>query len=103
MIPAIVGICMGSSCTRQAVSLAYDVRGHGLIPVCRKHILVYRVKADGGWWQAEDEYAGLRFARRSKWRWLAQRRLLADQRALMRGRTSNAQRRLAARRDEATS
>ncbi|MGO5251681.1 hypothetical protein ACTQ2Q_10080 [Atopobiaceae bacterium LCP21S3_F11] len=80
----ITGTCDGGDCNRQAVSLGYDERISGLIPVCRRHITAYRVE-DGHLWQAEDEFAGLRFCRRSRWRWLAQRRLLKDQRAAMRG------------------
>ena len=90
----IVGTCDAGDCDRWAVSLAYGLRTVRLVPVCRRHIDAYRVTADGGWWQAEDEFAGLRFARRSKFRWLAQWRILCDQRAAMRGRESRAQRRL---------
>lgn len=85
------GTCDGGDCDRRAVTFAYDEGIAGLIPVCRRHILVYRVS--NGLWQAEDECAGLRFARRSRWRWLAQRRILSDQRAAMAGRESSAQRR----------
>lgn len=90
--------CDGGDCDRTSVSLAYDEKLHGLIPVCRRHILVYKVHPtrnarDKGRtvWQAEDEYAGLRFARRSRWRWLAQRRILRDQREALDGRESRAQ------------
>src|SRR5699024_5349821 len=99
-IPAIVGTCDGGDCERRAVSLAWNSAGYaegrdGLIPVCRRHILVYRIGKGGtGPWQAEDEFAELQFARRSRWRWLAQRRILQDQRAAMHGRESRAQRRL---------
>jgi len=99
MLPVPRGTCDGGDCDRRAVSFAYDEHVHGLIPVCRRHILVYRVhptrKArDAGrtMWQAEDEYAELRFARRASWRWLAQRRILRDQRAAVAGRESRAQR-----------
>lgn len=92
MNPEIVGTCDGGGCDRKAVSLAWDL---GLIPVCRRHILVYPVDTKGeNLWQAEDEFAELRFARRSRFRWLAQRRILHDQRAAMRGRESRGQRRL---------
>jgi hypothetical protein len=88
----ITGTCDGGDCERRAVSLAYDEKLHGVIPVCRRHICVYRVS--NGLWLAEDEFAELRFARRSKFRWLAQLRILSDQRAAMRGRVSRAQQRL---------
>jgi hypothetical protein len=65
-----------------------------LIPVCRRHILVYHPGvANGLIWQAEDEYMELQWARRSRWRWLAQRRILHDQRAAAKGRVTRAQRR----------
>lgn len=89
--PRIVGTCDGGDCNRRAVSLAFDPHVD-LIPVCRRHITVYRV-CDGRWWQAEDEYADLRFCRRSRWMWLAQRRILHDQRVAGRGKISRAQRR----------
>jgi hypothetical protein len=92
----IFGTCDGGDCDRLAVSLAYHPT-EGLIPVCRRHITAYRVLR-GSRWQAEDEYAELQFCRRSRWRWLAQRRLLRDQRIARSGRTSRAQRRLATRR-----
>lgn len=92
MDPRIFGTCDGGDCARYAVSLAYDDRLDMLLPVCVRHITTYRVLG-GRLWQAEDEYAGLRFARRSRFRWLAQRRLLADQRAAVAGRESRAQRR----------
>ena len=101
-----LGTCDGGGCDRRAVSFAYDERLAGLIPVCRRHIEVYKVhptrKArDQGRtvWQAEDEYAGLRFARRSRWRWLAQWRILLDQRAAVAGRESRAQRKRRERAD----
>lgn len=81
--------CDGGDCDRRAVSLAFDERIGGLIPVCRRHIMVYRVSV--GLWQAEDEWAELQFARRSRWKWLAQWRILSDQRAAMHGRVSRAQ------------
>lgn len=93
---AITGTCDGGNCNRAAVSLAYDEKVSGLIPVCLHHIQVYRV-ARLSVWQAEDEFAGLRFCRRSRFRLLAQWRILSDQRAAMRGRVSRAQRRLIAR------
>ena len=40
---------------------------------------------------ARAEVKRLRFCRRARWRWLAQRRILADQRAVMAGRMSRAQ------------
>jgi hypothetical protein len=100
-LPIPHGQCAHGDCTRRAVSFAFDVEA--LIPVCRRHILVYRVHptradrdAGRSVWQAEDEYAELRFARRSRWRWLAQRRILRDQRTALAGKTSRAQRRRAA-------
>lgn len=94
----IIGTCDGGYCERRAVSLAYCERLSALIPVCRRHILVYRVSNQ--LWQAEDEFAGLRFARRAR-KWVtAQRRILRDQRAAMRGRESRAQRRLREKADE---
>ena len=79
-------------CGRRADSLRFDERLGRLIPVCWRHITVYRIGKGGtGLWQAEDEFAGLRFCRRSRWRWLAQRRILADQRAATSGRVSRAQ------------
>lgn len=90
--------CDWGDCDRATVSLRYDDKLDALLAVCRRHIMVYKV-CDGRWWQAEDEYCELRFARRSRWRWLAQRRLLSDQRAALRGRESRAQRRLAERAD----
>lgn len=98
MLPVASGTCDGGDCDRWAVTFAYCSTGYavgrdGLIPVCRRHILAYRIGKGGtGPWQAEDEYAELRFARRSKWRWLAQRRILSDQRAALAGRESRAQR-----------
>lgn len=91
MLPIPHGECDGGGCDRRAVSFAYDEGLSALIPVCRRHITVYRV-ARGRLWQAEDEYAELRFARRSRWRWLAQWRILLDQRAAVAGRESRAQR-----------
>lgn len=89
----IVGTCDGGDCDRRAVSLAFDERAGCLIPVCLAHILVYRVRVRN-LWQAEDEFAGLRFARRSRFRIIAQWRILQDQRAAMRGHESRAQRRM---------
>ena len=40
--PRIVGTCDGGDCNRRAVSLAFDPHVD-LIPVCRRHITVYRV------------------------------------------------------------
>lgn len=97
MLPIPTGKCDGNAdtffraCDRQAVSFAYNDKVHGLISVCRRHILVYRV-LDNTLWQAEDEYAELRRCRRSKWRWLAQRRILRDQRLARRGIETRAQR-----------
>ena len=102
----IVSTCDWGDCDRRADSLRFDERLGGLIPVCWRHITAYRIGKGGtGLWQAEDEFAGLRFCRRSRWRWLAQRRILADQRAAMSGRVSRAQVALAAVRahDEAVS
>ena len=82
--------CDGGGCNRRAVSLAFDPAAV-YIPVCRRHITVYRV-VNNSLWQAEDEFAGLRFCRRARWRWLAQWRLLIDQRAAVAGRESRAQR-----------
>ena len=88
------GTCDWGGCARRADSLRFDERLGGLIPVCWRHITVYRVRSGMfRLWQAEDEFAGLRFCRRSRWKWLAQRRILADQRAAMSGRVSRAQRR----------
>ena len=104
LLPIPEGTCDGGDCDRMAVSFAYNSDGYadgrdGLIPVCRRHILAYRVHPtrkdrDRGRtvWQAEDEYAELQFARRSRWRWLAQWRILRDQRAAVAGRESRAQR-----------
>ena len=87
--------CDWGTCERRAVSFRFDERLGALIPVCRRHITAYRIGKGGtGLWQAEDEYAGLRFCRRARWRWLAQIRILADQRAAMAGRVSRAQARL---------
>lgn len=87
------GTCDGGDCDRWAVSLAFDDRLGELIPVCRRHITVYRV-VNNTLWQAEDEFAGLRYARRSRFRWLAQRRILHDQRVAAKGRVSWGQRRV---------
>lgn len=95
---AIVGTCDGDDCDRTAVSLAFDEGTGGLIPVCLAHILVYRVRVRN-LWQAEDEFAGLRFARRSRFRIIAQWRILQDQRAAMHGHESRAQRRMGLRAD----
>lgn len=98
--PRIIGRCDGGDCNGLAVSLAYDSRLGVLIPVCWRHLCAYPVRVDGRRvWQAEDEFAGLQFCRRSRFRWLAQLRLLADQCAAMAGRESRAQRRLRARRE----
>ena len=98
MLPVASGTCDGGDCDRRAVTFAYCSTGYaqgrdGLIPVCRRHLPVYRMgRGRSGPWQAEDEFAGLRFCRRSRWRWLAQWRILLDQRAAVAGRESRAQR-----------
>lgn len=98
MLPVPSGTCDVVDCDRRAVSFAYTSDGYadgrdGLIPVCWRHILVYRIGRNGtGLWQAEDEFAELRFARRSRWRWLAQWRILLDQHAAIAGHESRAQR-----------
>lgn len=95
LLPIPDGTCDGGNCDRPAVSFAYDEKLSALIPVCRRHILVYPIgprTARRRLWQAEDEFAELRFARRSRWRWLAQWRILLDQRAAIAGRESRAQR-----------
>lgn len=92
--------CERGDCGRAAVTMAYDDKRGVLVAVCRRHICVYKVE-NGRWWQAEDEWQNLRFCRRSRFRWLAQRRLLADQRAALLGRESRAQRRLRLRADRA--
>lgn len=105
MLPVASGTCDGGDCDRRAVTFAYCSTGYaegrdGLIPVCRRHLLVYRIgRAGTGLWQAEDEFAQLRFCRRSRWRWLAQWRILLDQRAAVAGRESRGQRRLRVSRD----
>ncbi|QXE28926.1 MULTISPECIES: hypothetical protein [Microbacterium] len=105
MLPVASGTCYSGGCERRAVTFAYSSTGYaigrdGLIPVCRRHLLVYRIgKGSGGPWQAEDEFAQLRFCRRSRWRWLAQWRILLDQRAALAGRESRGQRRLRISRD----
>lgn len=107
MLPIASGTCDGGDCERRAVTFAYCSTGYadgndGLIPVCRRHILVYRIgKGGSGLWQAEDEFADLRFCRRSRWRWLAQLRILLDQRAALAGRESRGQRLLRVARDGA--
>lgn len=58
--------------------MAYDERTEQLIPVCMRHIAAYRV-VDDTIWQAEDEWIRLPFCRRSRWRWLAQAKILHDQ------------------------
>lgn len=84
--------CDWGTCERRADSFRFDERLGALVPVCWRHITAYRIGKGGtGPWQAEDEVAGLRFCRRSRWRWLAQRRILVDQRAAMAGRMSRAQ------------
>ena len=103
MLPIASGTCDGGDCDRRAVTFAYRSTGYaegrdGLIPVCRRHLLAYRIgKGSTGPWQAEDEFAELRFARRARWRWLAQWRILSDQRAALAGRESRAQRKLRSR------
>lgn len=95
MLPIPHGTCDGVDCDRLAVSFVYDEKLSGLIPVCRRHILVYQVgprDARRRLWQAEDEFAELRFARRSRWRWLAQWLILLDQHAAIAGHESRAQR-----------
>lgn len=106
LLPIPHGECDGGDCDRPAVSFAYDEQSSALIPVCRRHILVYEVgprHTSRRFWQAEDEYAELRFARRSRWRWLAQRRILHDQRVAVRGGESRAQRTRRLRADRAVS
>ena len=99
----IVGTCDWGNCGRRADSLRFDDRLGCLVPVCWRHITAYRIgKGNTGPWQAEDEFAGLRFCRRSRWRRLAQWRILMDQRAAMRGRISGAQRRKARQADART-
>lgn len=94
MIPLPFGICYQGNCLRRAVSMAYDEKLNMLVPVCRRHILAYPIMS-GRLWQAEDEWLELQFCRQSRWRWLAQRRVLADQRFYVRyGRPSPAQLRL---------
>lgn len=78
------GSCDGGDCGRRAVAMAYCERIGSLIPVCRRHLCVYRVR-NRTLWQAEDEWVGLRFARRSRWRFLAQWKLLLDQRMTLVG------------------
>jgi hypothetical protein len=79
-------------CDRQSVSLAYDEVESMLVPVCRRHILAYRVAVDDRWfWQAEDEFANLQFCRRSRFKWVAQRGILRDQRAALKGKMSRYQ------------
>lgn len=87
MIP--IDIC--HYCEKEAVSAAYDEKEHSLVPVCRDHILVYRV-LDKTRWQAEDEWLDLRFARRSRWKKVAQMKLLHDQRVALLGGSSLFQR-----------
>lgn len=92
--------CDWGNCGRRADSLRFDERLGFLVPVCWRHITAYQIGKGGtGPWQAEDEFAGLRFCRRSRWRWLAQWRILVDQRAAMRGRVSRAQQRKARKAD----
>lgn len=83
------GTCDQGGCDRRAVSLAYK-SNTGLTPVCRRHIQTYRVLNEK-FWQAEDEYANLWFCRRSRFKWLAQWKILLDQRAAERGRLSRGQ------------
>lgn len=105
MLPVASGTCATGDCKRRAVTFAYSSTGYaigrdGLIPVCRRHLLVYRIgKGNSGPWQAEDEFAQLRFCRRARWRWLAQWLLLLDQRAAVAGHESRGQRRLRIARD----
>lgn len=105
MLPIASGHCWHGVCERRAVTFAYSSTGYsrgldGLIPVCRQHLMVYRIGKGSSWpWQAEDEFAELRFCRRSRWRWLAQWLLLLDQRAAVAGRESRGQRRLRISRD----
>lgn len=100
MLPVASGTCARGDCSRRAVTFAYSSAGYapgcdGLIPVCRRHLLAYRIgKGSSGLWQAEDEFAQLRFCRRARWRWLAQWRILLDQHAAVAGRESRGQRRL---------
>lgn len=89
--PTIASTCDWGHCDRQAVSTRYDPQAGNLLPVCRRHLLTYRV-VNNTRWQAEDEAYQLRFARRSRSKTLAQWKLLLDQRAAMRGRTSLTQR-----------
>lgn len=91
MLPIAHGSCDVGNCDRRAVSFAFDEKLGALIPVCRRHILVYQV-VKGSRWQAEDEYAELQYCRRSRWRWLAQWRILRDQRAAVAGRVARGQR-----------
>lgn len=79
-----VGSCDGGDCSRRAVAMAYCERIDSLIPVCRRHLCAYKV-LHGTRWQAEDEWVGLRFARRSRWKFLAQWKLLLDQRLTLAG------------------
>lgn len=98
--------CDWGDCSKFAVSFAYSELHSSLLPVCRRHILVYPIGAhiliQPRLWQAEDEYAELRFCRRSRWRWLAQWRILRDQRAAVAGRESRAQQKLRLAADQAT-
>lgn len=78
-------------CEKVSVSMAYDVQTRGLVPVCRDHILVYQV-LNKTRWQAEDEWLDLQFARRSRWKKIAQMKLLHDQRVALLGGSSLFQR-----------
>ena len=74
------GTCDGGDCNRRALSMAYCPKLDALIPVCARHLCAYRIKhAPRVLWQAEDEWIGLQWCRRSRWRIVAQLKLLADQ------------------------
>lgn len=81
--PTPAGTCDGGDCDRRAASMAFDWDA-GLIPVCRRHIETYKV-LDGTRWQCEDEWVGLQFCRRSRFKWLAQWRIYIDQRLTLAG------------------
>ena len=92
------GTCDGGGCDRPSVSMAYQERLDALIPVCRRHILTYRVEVRGrltrAWWpawQVEDEWLDLPRCRRSRSRFLAQWLMLHDQRLALRGKLSQHQ------------
>jgi len=89
--------CDGGGCNRPAVSMAYDSKVKGLIPVCRRHLNTYQVcphrphhshiDCPRLLWACEDEWVHMKRAHTSRSRWLARWKVLIRQWAVIWGLT----------------